>query len=69
MLFGLLVMSFGYSMARIVPGEKNLSGDETPSVAKSVEGFLKDWTRGQLYEPLSGGGERSHLGDSNGAFL
>ena len=40
----------GFSVARIVPGGKIFSKDEIPSVAKSVEDFLRDWTRGQSPE-------------------
>ena len=53
MLFGLFVMVpglIGFSMARLVPGGKVFSKDEIPSVAKSVEDFLRDWTRGQTPE-------------------
>ena len=52
------------SMGRIVPGGVDYSEDEIPSVAKSVEDFLRDWTRGRspdLNEPP--GGERQHLQD------
>ena len=54
----------GFSMARIVPGGKIFSKDEIPSVAKSVEEFLRDWTGGQVPESnkISGDG-RPHLQD------
>jgi len=56
----------GFSMARIVPGGKIFSKDEIPSVAKSVEEFLKDWTGGQSPESneISGDG-RPLLQDRN----
>ena len=63
MPFGLLVISLGFSMARTVPGGK----DETPSVAKSVEDFLRDWTRGQFNEPPVVGGP--HLQDPNADMM
>jgi len=50
MLFGLFVIRLGligFSMARTMPGGKIFSKDEIPSVAKSVEEFLRDWSSGQ----------------------
>ena len=61
MLLGLLVIGLGFTMARRVPGGGNYSKEEIPSVAKSVEDFLRVWTRGQLDEKP--GDERLHLED------